>query len=116
MAKNRNKSKSSLFITVFENKDLKMRVIYVLKCQGKGIMMKKILTSLGIVSIAASSATAGGLDEPVVESLEEVAPAGTTSAQWLIPLAAVALIALAVSGSDDDDDKKKKKKKKKLKP
>ncbi|MEO0344047.1 MAG: hypothetical protein AAF198_11485 [Pseudomonadota bacterium] len=50
--------------------------------------------------LAASAAVAGGLDEPVVDAVDvSDAPAG--AAAWLIPLIAVGLIALAVSGDDD---------------
>ncbi|MEM0975988.1 MAG: hypothetical protein AAGJ34_00490 [Pseudomonadota bacterium] len=64
--------------------------------------MKK-LAYFATAAVAASAAVAGGLDEPVVEAVE-VVENDSGIAAWLIPLAAIALVALAVSGSDDDDD------------
>ncbi|MEO0342212.1 MAG: hypothetical protein AAF198_02125 [Pseudomonadota bacterium] len=65
--------------------------------------MKNLLVAVSTAAFLASQGVAGGLDEPVVDAVD-VAAAPATSAAWIIPLVAVALVALAVSGSDDDDD------------
>jgi len=59
--------------------------------------MKK-LAYFAAAGLTATAAIAGGLEEPSVEAVEVVEE--NNRAGWLIPLIAIALIALAVSGDD----------------
>ncbi|MEO0344433.1 MAG: tail fiber domain-containing protein [Pseudomonadota bacterium] len=65
--------------------------------------MKKLLSSAAIAALSVVPVDAGNLDEPVVEDVAVADPA-PSSAQWIIPLVAIGLVVLAVSGSDDDDE------------
>lgn len=65
--------------------------------------MKKLLASVGILSLVASQATAGGLEEPVVQAVEGVEEE-RSSVGWIIPLVAIAAVALIASSGDDDED------------
>ncbi|MEO1564426.1 MAG: hypothetical protein AAFR98_13400 [Pseudomonadota bacterium] len=65
--------------------------------------MKRFLMAVSVTALMAGQVTAGGLEEPVVQAVEEVEQE-RTSAAWIIPLVAIALVALAVSSGDDDDD------------
>lgn len=65
--------------------------------------MKRFLMAVSVTALMAGQVTAGGLEEPVVQAVEEVEQE-RTSAGWIIPLVAIALVALAISSSDDDDD------------
>lgn len=65
--------------------------------------MKRFLMAVSVTALMAGQVTAGGLEEPVVQAVEEVEQE-RTSAGWIIPLVAIALVALAVSSGDDDDD------------
>ena len=62
--------------------------------------MKKFVSSLTAFVMAAGQANAGGLDEPVIEAIEVVDE--SSSAGWLIPLLAIAVVALVVSNDSDD--------------
>ncbi|MEO1564425.1 MAG: hypothetical protein AAFR98_13395 [Pseudomonadota bacterium] len=64
--------------------------------------MKRFLMAVSVTALMAGQVTAGGLEEPVVQAVEEVEQE-RTSAGWIIPLVAIALVALAISSSDDDD-------------
>ena len=64
--------------------------------------MKKLLASVGILSLVAGQATAGGLEEPVVQAVEGVEEE-RSSVGWIIPLVAIAAVALIASSDDDDD-------------
>ncbi|MEO0344045.1 MAG: hypothetical protein AAF198_11475 [Pseudomonadota bacterium] len=64
----------------------------------------KYIAPIAAAALAAAPLNAGSLDEPVVESVQVAETGATNSAAWIIPLVAVGLVALAVSGSDDDDD------------
>ncbi|MEO1562307.1 MAG: hypothetical protein AAFR98_02630 [Pseudomonadota bacterium] len=63
--------------------------------------MKK-LAYFATAALAGTAAIAGGLEEPVVQAVEEVEQE-RNSAGWIIPLVAIALVALAISNDDDDD-------------
>lgn len=62
--------------------------------------MKKIaLAALTITAVAATTAVAGGMAEPVMEMapvIEEAA--GSSAGDLLVPLVLLALVALAVAG------------------
>lgn len=63
----------------------------------------KYIAPIAAVALAAAPVNAGGLEEPTVQAVEAVEQE-TNSAGWIIPLVAIGLVALAVSGNDDDDD------------
>ncbi len=67
--------------------------------------MKTLVTSAAIAALAASSALAGGMAEPVemapVEIIEDTA-GGSSNAGLIVPLILIALIAAAVAQSDSD--------------
>lgn len=70
--------------------------------------LKTALTAVTAIAFSASVASAGGLADQIVETVEEpmeVAPAESSVPGWVIPVAIVALlIGVAASGDDDDDD------------
>lgn len=65
--------------------------------------MKKLISSVAALALVAGTASAGGLEEPVVQAVEGVEE-DRSSAGWIIPLVAIGLVALAISGDDDNDD------------
>lgn len=65
--------------------------------------MKKLVTSVAIATLSATSVFAGGVDEPVVEAVEMVEEDNGSSG-WLIPLLALAAIAVVVSTQEEDED------------
>ena len=69
--------------------------------------MKKILIAsvVGLTSFAnlAVAGTVEYIAPPVAQVVEPTAPMGSSGA-WIIPLIAIALIALAISQSDDEGD------------
>ena len=68
--------------------------------------MKFVATTTAALLLA-GTAFAGNLvfEAPVEEEVVvQEEPMGGSNAAWLVPLLAIGLIALAVSGGDDDDD------------
>ena len=67
--------------------------------------MTKITLTAAALTLAASSAFAGGLDQPVVEMtpveiIEDTTTGSSSGAGLIVPLILVALIAAAVSSGD----------------
>ncbi len=66
--------------------------------------MKKTLLTVAALTVAASAAFAGGLDEPEIEmapvEIIEDTTAGSSAGGLIVPLIIVALIAAAVASSD----------------
>jgi hypothetical protein len=65
-----------------------------------GMTMKKLVLA-ALAAAFGTSATAGGLAEPVMEPEVVEQAAGTSAAGIIIPILLLLLIAAAVSGSDD---------------
>lgn len=66
--------------------------------------MKKIVVSAAVVAMFATTAFAGSLVEPEMEPMVEVMqeePAGTSDGGLLVPLLALAAIAVLISSSSD---------------
>ncbi|GAA3875637.1 hypothetical protein [Celeribacter arenosi] len=63
--------------------------------------MKKIAVSAIVATFVATSAFAGGYSEPVIEA-ETVFVEEPTSGGWLVPLALIALFAVAAANSGSD--------------
>jgi hypothetical protein len=69
--------------------------------------MSKILKLTAAALVFAGSAYAGNVvfEAPVEEEVVvEDAPMGSSNAAWVVPLIALAAIALVVSNDDDDDE------------
>ena len=67
--------------------------------------MKQLIAAVSALLIA-TPAVAGNLDTFVApeEPMVEEAPMGGSNAAWIVPLLAIALIAVAASSDDDDDE------------
>jgi len=63
--------------------------------------MKKILMAASAVALIAGQVAAGSFEEPAVEAVEVVEE--SNSAGWLVPLIAIGVVLLLVSGGDDDE-------------
>jgi len=63
--------------------------------------MKK-LAYFATALLGASAAVAGGIEEQTVEAVEMVEET-SSSAGWIVPLVAIALVALAIANDDDSD-------------
>ena len=68
--------------------------------------MKRFATATAILCALSAPAFAGGFAAEVVEPVivAPAEPAPSSSMTIIVPIVALALIALAVTGGDDDDD------------
>jgi len=62
--------------------------------------MKKVALAAA-VSIAASTAFAGGLDEPIIEPEIIVEDTSTGAGSWIVPAILAVLLGAAVAGSNN---------------
>ena len=67
---------------------------------------KSLIVAPATTALIATSAHAGGLADAITEApvVEEVAPAPSGSANWVVPALAVLLLGIAIASSGDDDD------------